>query len=147
MQTLTLTFNQPLNTSLQVGDIIYYSSLQTVANSGFSTSSSNNTVKLGIVNSISNPLGIEQDIIYDSIDPTLVLSSTPVPITITVVYDDSPIAGIVPPTQGDYISFEKDKKVNSSSLIGYYADVRFENYSPDDARLFSVGSEVSESSK
>ena len=47
----------------------------------------------------------------------------------------------------DYIMFEKDKQVNSSSLIGYYANVKLINDSKGDVKLFSLGSEVSESSK
>ena len=43
--------------------------------------------------------------------------------------------------------FEKDKQVNSSSLIGYYAEVKFVNNSTEKVELFSIGAEVSESSK
>ena len=43
--------------------------------------------------------------------------------------------------------FAKDKKVNTSSLLGYYADVKFVNNSTTKAELFSVGSEIAESSK
>ena len=43
--------------------------------------------------------------------------------------------------------FEKDKKVNSSSLIGYYANVELENTSDKPIEMFSIGSEVSENSK
>ena len=43
--------------------------------------------------------------------------------------------------------FEKDKQVNSSSLIGYYANVKLINDSKGKIELFSLGSEVSESSK
>ena len=46
-----------------------------------------------------------------------------------------------------FISFAKEKKVNTSSLLGYYADVKFINDSTKKAELFSVGSEVAESSK
>ena len=48
---------------------------------------------------------------------------------------------------GDYIMFVKDKRVNSSSILGYYADVRLVNYSTEKIELFSVGSEVTVSSK
>ena len=34
-----------------------------------------------------------------------------------------------------------------SSLIGYYAEVKFTNDSTEEAELFSVGMDVSESSK
>ena len=51
------------------------------------------------------------------------------------------------PTAGDYIFFGKSEVVNSSSLLGYYAEVKFVNDSLGKAELFSVGSEISESSK
>ena len=43
--------------------------------------------------------------------------------------------------------FAKNKEVNSSSLKGYYAEVKFVNNSNEKAELFSIGSGVSESSK
>ena len=46
-----------------------------------------------------------------------------------------------------FIMFSKDNKVNLSSMLGYYASVTFKNDSKEKAELFSVGSEVSESSK
>ena len=45
------------------------------------------------------------------------------------------------------VKLAKDKKVNSSSLVGYYADVKFVNNTSRKAELFSVGSEISESSR
>ena len=47
----------------------------------------------------------------------------------------------------DFIIFVKDNVVNTSSLIGYFAEAEFINYSNTPAELFSVGSEVVESSK
>ena len=43
--------------------------------------------------------------------------------------------------------FAKNHVANTSSLLGYFADVKFENNSIDKIELFSVGSEVTESSK
>ena len=63
--------------------------------------------------------------------------------TITVAYDSSHDT----PDAGDYISFAKDKRVNTSSLLGYYASVNFINNSKGKIELFSVGSDISESSK
>ena len=45
------------------------------------------------------------------------------------------------------ISFAKDKTVNTSSLLGYYASVKFVNNSQEKIELFSIGSEIQESSK
>jgi hypothetical protein len=41
----------------------------------------------------------------------------------------------------------KDNKANLSSLLGYYAEVKFKNTSTTDAELFSVGMDIFESSK
>tara|TARA_R100000544_G_C2223453_1_gene59039 strand:- start:647 stop:1039 length:393 start_codon:yes stop_codon:yes gene_type:complete len=130
MQLVTLTFNAPLNAGIQVGDFIYYSPLTTVPLSGQQTAVTNTTVLLGVAQSILNPLGIG-NLFFD-------------PITISVLYDELQVTA---PAQGDYISFEKDKRVNSSGLLGYYASVEFVNFSDDKVELFQIGSEVSESSK
>ena len=47
----------------------------------------------------------------------------------------------------NYCMFVKNQVINSSSLVGYYANAKFENDSITKAELFSVGSEVTESSK
>jgi len=52
-----------------------------------------------------------------------------------------------PPMLGDFIMFSKDNKVNMGSLAGYYANVRFRNSSREQAELFSVNTDFSESSK
>jgi hypothetical protein len=126
MQILTLYFNSPLNASLQVGDAVYYHPSTTLGVSGsFSTANINSVVALGVVKALINPL-----------------STSP---NVQVNYDQT---GSVPqPTINDYIMFGKDKRVNSSGLIGYYAEVTFSNNSTEKAELFSIGSEVSESSK
>ena len=46
-----------------------------------------------------------------------------------------------------YYFFQKDANVNTSSLLGYYAEVELTNDSTSKAELFSVGTEISESSK
>ena len=61
----------------------------------------------------------------------------------TVTVDDS---GTLPSAQ-DYIMFAKNHAVNTSGLLGYYAETTFRNNSTDKAELFSVNSEITESSK
>ena len=51
------------------------------------------------------------------------------------------------PFQGDYCMFVKNQTINMNGLSGYYADVMFENNSKEKAELFSVSSEITESSK
>ena len=126
----TLTFTDDINVSLQVGDIVYYS--PTGATGNFSTIENVNTiVTFGVCTAIYN-------------DGNASLS---VPqYSIIVLYDETNLA-TPPPTPGDYIMFTKNKEVNSSSLKGYYAEIKLMNYSTEKVELFSIGSEVSESSK
>ena len=135
MQTLTLNINGDINASLQIGDTAYFMPIGT--SGGFATAALGDVIAFGIVSSIVNPLGL-----------------LPGPIIVQVYYDNNPVdvnGNPVPPipipTANDYIMFGKDKKVNSSSLIGYYADIAFVNNSDQKVELFSVGSEVVESSK
>ena len=57
------------------------------------------------------------------------------------------IAGTTPPTLTDFVFFEKSPIISIGSLKGYYANTQFRNDSITKAELFSVGSEVFESSK
>mgnify|MGYP003640955814 FL=1 len=124
MPIATLTFSDPLNSSVQKGDIVYYSPTNRAPNSNIDKSTTASMVKFGIINSMTE-------------DPP----------TIKVIYDvATPLPGFLG-SNPDYIMFEKDKQVNSSSLIGYYANVKLINDSKGDVKLFSLGSEVSESSK
>ena len=73
--------------------------------------------------------------------------------TVTVVgngyltIDENNPTGGQAPLLGDYILFAKNHAINTSSLVGYFADVKFENNSTEKIELFSVGSEITESSK
>ena len=50
-------------------------------------------------------------------------------------------------TQGSFIMFSKDNKVNMSDMLGYYASVELRNSSTTEAELFNVGTTFFESSK
>jgi len=124
MVQITLGFNG-MNTSVQVGDIVYYS-YNSINIGGFDHSKLTTTKKLGEIVG-GNTIGV--------------------PITgnlITVQYDNEIVS---PPPTNAFISFAKDKKINTSSLVGYYADIKFANDSKEKIELFSVGSEIAESSK
>ena len=126
LQSATLSFNNPVNASLQIGDVVYYS---IITSSGtFATVLPSNTVEFGAVTDISAD-GLIINVIYE--DDT----------------DGDGVVDVSPPGINDYISFAQDKQINSSSLVGYYAEAKFINNSKEKAELFSVGSEVSESSK
>ena len=107
-----------MNVSAQVDDIVYYS-ISGAPLGGFNQTATSNTYLLGRIISISGG-------------------------DIVVEYDDAVAS---PPPTGAYISFAKDKRINTTSLLGYYASVKFVNNSRNKIELFAIGSEVSESSK
>tara|TARA_R110002012_G_scaffold146008_1_gene304326 strand:- start:4879 stop:5520 length:642 start_codon:yes stop_codon:yes gene_type:complete len=210
----TLTFNNKINTSLQVNDIAYYSN--PVALGGYNTSSISDIVIIGPVleienynnmgsfvtnkhkvevvsatvdadvsffaaplrfnNESLNPYDIPKeqisviingvtlnpdDYAWDTVAPLLtrrrITFVTPLnaqdeiqlEILRYIKVDDSnflnPITNQL--TVNSFIMFSKSNNVNSASLKGYYADIKFTNESTEKAELFAVGSEINESSK
>jgi hypothetical protein len=65
---------------------------------------------------------------------------------LNIIYIDL-IPGTTPPDNTDFIFYQNSPIVSIGSLKGYYADVQFRNDSIGKAELFSIGSEVFESSK
>ena len=120
MAIINLPFSNEINSMLQVGDTVYYCT--TTSSGGFSVESSiNNLTKLGECHSINN--------------------------TTNVIQVDTGNLSVALPTSGDFILFSKDNSTNLSFLTGYYAEVKFVNNSKIEAELFSIGSEIFESSK
>ena len=120
MPIITIPFSNPLNTSVQVGDVAYY--VNTTTTGGFTTQNLANVNEIGPITSITPWNGISSSITCNSPGPPY-------------------------PVQGSFIMFSKDNKVNMSSILGYYAEVEFRNNSTKEAELFSVGTEIFESSK
>ena len=116
--TITLTFANTLNTSVQIGDTAYYLDSQ-IASGGFNTGLHTDIVEIGIITAINQGTN-----------------------TITV---GNAIIGSVSGTP--FILFSKDNKANLSSILGYYAEVKFKNTSTTTSELFSVGVDTFESSK
>ena len=133
MATITLQFWRKDYPSLQVGDTAYYSS--TTSNAGFNTNEDDNgntnVTKIGLVKSIDNTTTLNSE--YNGYETT----------TLTCEIGDATPA----PTTSDFVFFSKDNKVNTTSLLGYYASVKFFNKSEEKAELFSIGCEIAESSK
>ena len=117
---IELTF-PTINTSLQVGDTVYYSN---VTNNTVNTVISTDVEFVGkiveIINGNTIKVEIEDQVVFDYIQTS----------------------GL-----NLYFSFSKDNSVNLSSLKGYYAEVSFTNNSTEKAELFSVGAEIQQSSK
>lgn len=55
--------------------------------------------------------------------------------------------GTQTPNPDDFIMFAKDRSVNMSSLLGYYAKFRIRNNSQDEAEMYSIAVDTTESSK
>ena len=125
---ITLTFNYEINSSVQVGDQVYWTGVDAL--SGFTHDSDLGlVVHIGTITKIlhhSNTIGV----LSYHVDP---ITGNPLPL-------------ISPPLES-FISFSKNNVVNNNDLTGYYATVQFVNDSRTKAELFSVGSGVSESSK
>ena len=110
--------------SLQIGDTAYYSNVTSTA--GIYTSSS--FTKIGLIKGINNTTSLD-----NGTETT----------TLTCEIDEATVV----PTTSDFIFFSKDNKVNLTSLLGYYASVKFKNNSTSKAEMFSIGCEIAESSK
>ena len=124
MQHIVLTFNS-VNASVQTGDLVFYTPLGN-STGGFDYSNTQPLLFGEVVSVIGNQ--------------------------ITVLYDDQNNPNGIPQMQGDtypgdYIVFAKNKVVNTSKLKGYYLEAEFVNNSRKKVELFSVSSEISESSK
>lgn len=109
-RTLTITFNNPLNVSVQVGDIVYYLGTDADGNDA--------VIEIGKLLTISGK-------------------------TITCEIDQNQAN----PSNNSFILFSKDNRKNLTSITGYYAEVEMKNDSQEYAEIFSVGSEIFESSK
>tara|TARA_R100000988_G_C3969450_1_gene150698 strand:+ start:348 stop:710 length:363 start_codon:yes stop_codon:yes gene_type:complete len=118
---ITLTFSEQLNSSLQIGDTIWY--LKTNSTGGYDAAESSLAKKLGIVEEIINTIENNKIIISNNFNTQ------------------------TPDLNNIFIMFSKDNKANTSSLVGYYAEVSLENNSKEKVELFSVGSEIVQSSK
>ena len=114
---IQIAFNEPVNTSVQPGDTVYYV-MPTTGSSGFFTASYNTTIEIGTVKRVFNKKII---VVYPGVTPTI--------------------------PAGEVIMFSKNNVVNQSRVLGYYAKSKFINWSEHKAELFSVGSEISLSSK
>ena len=122
LPSITISFPNPINVSVQVGDIEYY--LSSTIDLGTHTHSNyNDIIKIGRI------------IQVNRIGNSIRCNWNPIPST-----------ALFPP-KGAFIMFSKDNKANLSDLLGYYAEVKFVNNSSDEAELFSVGAETYGSSK
>lgn len=145
MANLNITFQYDLNTSLQIGDTMYYLSMETPHTLTDNEYTLNTATGAFTENQSGNPTQQYGD------QGNMVEMGTIVGITenndgsstINCVIDNL----LTRPTTASYFLFGKDNRANMSTLAGYYAEVEFVNDSTEYAEIFSVGSEIVESSK
>ena len=93
----------------------------------------------------SNTVTSSSTVSSSTVTGTTTVDRTPSTAASPNIIINNPIGPI--PTTGDFVMFSKDKAVNNTSLIGYYAEVKLKNESIHDAELFSLSSEITISSK
>jgi hypothetical protein len=130
MSDVTITFDNKPNDSLQVGDYIFYTATET---DGAYKKNKDETYKLGQVKSIVEDTTTVDGVLVPNGDWNVVVDK------------DDAVPNVSQDT--DYVYFVKDNRVNYSGVAGYYAEVELTNNKKSKAELFSVASEISESSK
>jgi len=120
MANLTLVFAQPLNSSITVGDTAYFTLAPSTVG-GFKTSTQSEITEIGPIASINNA-------------------------TKTIVCTTS-LSFANKPTTSSFILFGKNNKVNLSTVLGYFGEIKLKNSSTIKSELFSVGTDMFISSK
>tara|TARA_R110002012_G_scaffold65371_3_gene171301 strand:+ start:828 stop:1214 length:387 start_codon:yes stop_codon:yes gene_type:complete len=128
MITITLNITN-LNDSLQVGDMVYSTSVnsQAGANDLEDTAGALGNVGTNQLVGILRRITIEPNNVILDIDETV-------------------LANFYTPVAGDFLMFSKWNQTDGD-VIGYYAKASFINNSKEKAELFSVGSEIVINSK
>ena len=128
---MIIQFSDPINFSVQIGDLAWYVPTGTsgVPGNQYSTGQVSNNV-----NPTNNAvlMGERTDI-----------NRTTLPYHINV----PSISPLTTPFAQDFIMFSKNNKANLTSILGYYANVTMVNHSKGKIELFAVGSEIAQSSK
>tara|TARA_R100000231_G_scaffold15243_1_gene16241 strand:+ start:1170 stop:1592 length:423 start_codon:yes stop_codon:yes gene_type:complete len=140
MPLIVLRFNRPLNVSVQVNDVAYFSNPDQVGVAGnpqggpwagtttpHLKNDQNEIIKIGTITNIQEVNNIS-------------LLTCDMPQNLFNQY----FADLRP---NSFIMFSKDNKANMANMLGYYASVEYRNNSTDKAELFATGVDVHESSK
>tara|TARA_R110000803_G_scaffold139627_6_gene206292 strand:- start:2247 stop:2606 length:360 start_codon:yes stop_codon:yes gene_type:complete len=116
IDSITLTFDQPIQDSVQVGDTVYY------------TNDPNGVeiVMIGLITSLyKNPINLNY---FNTLDAQIPSNT-------------------IRPNSSSFILFSKTNATNINSIIGYFLETEMRNDSLSEIELFSVGTEIFESSK
>ena len=121
MGTFTITLSGDINSSLSIGDTIFTCGVANVTDAG----------------------GTDSTIDKNSGALTLRGTVTAINNTTNVIsVDDGGTAVTANALEDNMALFAKDGVVNTSGISGYYTTVKMKNNSTSEAKLFSVGSEV-----
>ena len=120
----TLTFSEPLNVSIQPGDMVYTAELLSNQagrnNPSMATGVDTSPKKYGVVTTVNHQN--------------------------RSIFVAAPFGGVTI-SSGSYIFFSKDNRVNTSGMVGYFAETEYRNYSKLPAEMFATSVNYVESSK
>jgi len=152
MATWQIQIPREQHTSLQVGDIIFYTNTSVAYNFSVESLSasanplpdaSSSPISMFTVGDSIQRLGILQ-VINNTTSLDDGTETTTLSISAQNISAQAPTH--LPPNTS-FIFFVKDNRVNTVSLLGYFAKIQFKNDSKEKAELFTVSAEISESSK
>ena len=146
MPIIQISFNNPLNVSVQLGDVAYFSNPIPVGGVGNPVSPGLQwaaTVTPHLTNN-------QQDIIMIGVIQNIILFNgafSAIICNMPQILFNQYFNQISVNDPKSFIMFSKDNKANMASILGYYASVEFRNSSQVKSELFNVGAEFLESSK
>ena len=138
MAIVSIQFGKEINSSLQVGDTVYFCPQQSNNIETNFNIQNGDILEIGTVIEIYNPNDEGEYIIKVR---TVVNESIVGQETILGTSSQLPVAN------SDFIFFSKDNLVNTSSPIGYFASVKFVNDALVKSEMFATACEIFESSK
>ena len=148
MALITLTFDFPLNVSIQWNPLATFNNYQGADVVYYSPTTDVPTTHAPPVNTpqvwagTTTPHQTGGNII--EIGPVVEIISWDGN-SAAIIADMNP--NTAPPTVDSFIFFSKDNKANLSSLLGYYSLVKLRNNATDYSEIFSIASDFVESSK
>tara|TARA_R110000824_G_scaffold245561_1_gene434609 strand:- start:111 stop:530 length:420 start_codon:yes stop_codon:yes gene_type:complete len=139
MPIINLSFFNPLNVSVQIGDIAYFCHTQDIGapNQWASTVTPHQTARQNEIIKIGNIISLSQ---WNG-------SESSIQCNMDSILFNAYFNSLAESEQEPFIMFSKDNKVNMVSILGYYASIEYRNNSLEKAELFNVGAEMFESSK
>ena len=122
-----LTFTHTLNVSVRPGDMIYYCTTDPNIANSFPQAGKNLTSI-----HMTKPIKYGYVIEVDHVNKKVKVNNIP---------------NVSDPTSDQYIFFSKDRRVNHSGIIGYFAETEYKNDSSLQTEMFATAVDYVESSK